>query len=442
MARFGFPSVLFLLAGGFALAQGPPEPGVVHPPIPCATHPAHSFALYLPSRFTPQRSWPVVFCFHPGGSGEVPVRLLAEAADRHGFIVMGSHDSRNGPWEAVRKAGEVLWEEASARFPVAEGGNLALGFSGGARAALFLALSHPGRFAGTISAGAFDAERRTVPRNAGLSFFLLTGNRDFNRFEMTSRAREEARRGNRPYLRTFEGGHRWPEAGLLAEGLAFFAAEGDRPAGPQVLSWTSDPLRMARSLEEGGRLLEAWREYEAVARLYPGAPAASEALAARDRLSSRPEVALSLERESRFERFWERIKGARSPEDLLWVARRLAALRDGGGADGEAASDLLELEALSLEQAGLALLAARRYEQAAECLGLAASVQPANGRLPYNAACALARAGRLREALDHLERAVAAGFRDRALCEKDPDLSSLRNLETFRLLLDRMAPGP
>jgi tetratricopeptide (TPR) repeat protein len=442
MGRIRLAAGLCLLAGGFVLAQAPPEPGVVHPRIPCRADPAFSFALFLPSAFTPERPWPVVFCFHPGGDGEVPVRLLAEAAERRGFIVIGSNDSRNGPWEMVRKAGEVLWKEAALRFPVAEHGNLAMGFSGGARAALYLALSHPGRFAGTLSAGAFDAERRRAPRNAGLSFFLVVGDRDFNRFEMTWWAGEEARRGNRPFLRIFEGGHRWPEAGLLAEGLAFFASEGDRHDGPEVLSWTLDRFRRARRLEEGGRLLEAWREYEALVRLFPEAPGAGEARTARDRLAALPEVSLARERQSRFEKLWERIKEARDPKDLLSVGKTLTALRDGGGADGEAASDLLELEGLSLEQAGLHLLAARRYEEAAQCLTLAASVQPANGRLHYNSACALARTGRREAALASMERAVAAGFRNRTLCEKDPDLESLRKLEAFRRLLDRMGPAP
>ncbi|MGC8762718.1 MAG: TPR end-of-group domain-containing protein [Acidobacteriota bacterium] len=93
-------------------------------------------------------------------------------------------------------------------------------------------------------------------------------------------------------------------------------------------------------------------------------------------------------------------------------------------------------------RAGVYSLGARRYEDAAQCLTLAASVHPANGRLHYNAACALARAGHREAALASLEKAVAAGFRDRALFEKDPDLDALRKLEAFRLLLERLSPAP
>lgn len=431
----------FLLVLSLSAAGEEPARGVVHPRLPCTTAPGYSFSLYLPGGYDPSRPWPVVFCFHPAGSGDVPVRLVAEAAERHGFIVVGSHDSRNGPWESARKAGEVLWKEALERFPVAREGNLALGFSGGARAALYLALSHRERFAGTLSAGAFDAEHRSVPRNAGLSFFLLVGDRDFNRFEMTKRAQEEARRGNRPFLRTFPGGHRWPEAALLAEGFDFFAAEAGRPEGSATKGWIGGRLERARSLEAEGRLVEAWREYEALSRLYPQDALTGEARAGRDRLGVSPGVAEALRREDRFEGLWERMKEARDPHGLLSVARELASLRESGGPDGEAAADLLELEALSLEQAGLVLLGARRYEEAAQCLTLAASVQPGSARLHYNAACALARTGRQREALAFLEKAVALGFRDRTLAERDADLSSLRKMEAFEALLERMAPG-
>jgi hypothetical protein len=53
----------------------------------------------------------------------------------------------------------------------------------------------------------------------------------------------------------------------------------------------------------------------------------------------------------------------------------------------------------------------------------------------FNAARALARAGRVEEALDRLEKAAAAGFATRARLEGDEDLASLRGQPRFQALL-------
>jgi tetratricopeptide (TPR) repeat protein len=56
----------------------------------------------------------------------------------------------------------------------------------------------------------------------------------------------------------------------------------------------------------------------------------------------------------------------------------------------------------------------------------------------YNVACAYALLGQKDRALDALERAVAAGFRNRRLVERDEDLTSLRGDERFRKILERL----
>jgi dienelactone hydrolase len=57
----------------------------------------------------------------------------------------------------------------------------------------------------------------------------------------------------------------------------------------------------------------------------------------------------------------------------------------------------------------------------------------------YNVACAYALLGRPDRALDALDRAVASGFRNRALAERDEDLASIRGDERFRRILARIA---
>src|SRR5690348_17102495 len=59
---------------------------------------SQSYALYLPSNYTPDRKWPILYAFDPGAHGRAPVERFKEAAEKYGWIVVGSNNSRNGPW--------------------------------------------------------------------------------------------------------------------------------------------------------------------------------------------------------------------------------------------------------------------------------------------------------------------------------------------------------
>ncbi|HEX8290578.1 MAG TPA: hypothetical protein VF570_02405, partial [Pyrinomonadaceae bacterium] len=100
--------------------------------------PSQTYALYLPSNYTPARRWPIVYCFDPAARGALPARLFAEAAERFGWVVAGSNNSRNGPVKASLDAAAAMAEDAEARLSLDRGRVYTAGFSGGARQAVLL----------------------------------------------------------------------------------------------------------------------------------------------------------------------------------------------------------------------------------------------------------------------------------------------------------------
>lgn len=48
--------------------------------VSCAQSPTQSYAVYLPSSYTPARSWPILYAFDPGARGPLPVTRFHEAA--------------------------------------------------------------------------------------------------------------------------------------------------------------------------------------------------------------------------------------------------------------------------------------------------------------------------------------------------------------------------
>ncbi|MCM3877164.1 MAG: hypothetical protein NEA02_12190, partial [Thermoanaerobaculia bacterium] len=112
------------------------------------------------------------------------------------------------------------------------------------------------------------------------------------------------------------------------------------------------------------------------------------------------------------------------------------AARSAKAEGNEAASALRRFERLSADaskngarwyEAGKELLDAERLEQSEKAFRMAASLGYRVGASTYNAACALARAGKVPQALDTLDAALEAGFDDPSLIERDDDLDALRD---------------
>jgi len=115
------------------------EPGKLIERVVCAKNPEQSYALYLPSNYSPSHSWPIIFAFDPGARGKIPVESMKEAAERHGFIVAGSNNSKNGTWKIEFDAADAMVRDAQERFSVDLKRIYFAGFSGGARVASQLA---------------------------------------------------------------------------------------------------------------------------------------------------------------------------------------------------------------------------------------------------------------------------------------------------------------
>lgn len=60
----------------------------------------------------------------------------------------------------------------------------------------------------------------------------------------------------------------------------------------------------------------------------------------------------------------------------------------------------------------------------------------------FKLGCALARLGRVDEAISAIGQAIEEGYRDRSRAEAEEDLAEIRDDARFRILLNRMAPPP
>ncbi|MCU0276069.1 MAG: hypothetical protein MUF02_04320 [Acidobacteria bacterium] len=211
-------ALLLMLA---AAARADLPRGQVIDPVLSLADPAQSYALYLPCRYDEGRDWPILFCFDPRGRGAVPVGLFKAAAERFGWIVAGSNNSRNGPWETILAAARVLWRDTHARLRIDDRRIYAAGFSGGARVASGLARMLSIRPAGVIGCGGGLPEWLEPGDVAAIPWFGLVGMSDFNFPEMQELAGRLRQQGTACRLRVFQGRHEWPPASLIGEAVAW-----------------------------------------------------------------------------------------------------------------------------------------------------------------------------------------------------------------------------
>jgi predicted esterase len=216
-------AIAILLARAIPCAGADLPTGQIIDRVACATDASQSYALYLPRAYAPDRSWPVIFAFDPGARGRTPVERYQAAADRYGFIVVGSNNSRNGSSE-IGKAVDAMTNDVMSRFAVDPRRVYVAGMSGGARVAFSVALGSNGHVAGIVASSAGypdDKLRKTLP----FPVFATAGTEDFNRLEM----RRLDRALTSPHrLAIFDGGHVWLPSEVATEAVGWLELQAMR----------------------------------------------------------------------------------------------------------------------------------------------------------------------------------------------------------------------
>src|SRR5215467_3817894 len=208
----GLGLILLLFAARTALAEDF-VPGQISDNVQCRKDASQHYALYVPSYFTPPRRWPVILGFDAGARGRTFVERYQAAAEKYGYILAGSNNSRNGPWNNILDAAAAMTGDVNSRFPVDPKRTYTAGMSGGARAAMLLALGSD-TIAGVFASSAgFPNEFHDSVR---FPVFGSAGSDDFNHYEMD----QLDRKLKSPHrIEVFVGTHEWLTVEIAMEGV-------------------------------------------------------------------------------------------------------------------------------------------------------------------------------------------------------------------------------
>ncbi len=296
-----------------ALAQEPDglERGKVIPRVVSLTDSQHSYALYLPSAYTASRKWPLIFAFDPGARGHVPVERFQEAAEKYGYIVMGSNNSRNGPVKVEFEAMRAMNSDARRRFAADETRLYTTGFSGAARVACRMGLLLKGISGAIIVGGGFPLGAKPSAEVA-FTLYGVAGEADLNFNEMLRLQRDFTALGLANRFVMLPGGHEWPSSEVLREAVEWMELQamhtGKRQRDPElVAALLTTRLAKAKTLEDSGDLVRAVRRYEEIARDFEGLADLRDVNSSVARLKALPQLGKALkDAEKREKRLEER----------------------------------------------------------------------------------------------------------------------------------------
>jgi hypothetical protein len=248
-------------AFNFVTAQG--IPGRVTDSVISKSDPAQSYALYIPAKGNLQ-ALPVIYFFDPHADGTLPVRKYKALADAYGFILVGSNNSKNGnDWPTTENIWRCLSDDTRGRLKLDVRRTYLCGFSGGAKAASYIAIRHPG-IAGVIAGGAGLPDGVTAG-DFSFSFTIIAGQGDMNLTELVGVNGELDKTRTPHRIIFFDGKHEWSPVntmGLAFDGLRFDAMKSSLVPKDNAFinAYIAGSKKKLRAYDLSDRLIKAAQE--------------------------------------------------------------------------------------------------------------------------------------------------------------------------------------
>ncbi|HEY6188230.1 MAG TPA: tetratricopeptide repeat protein [Pyrinomonadaceae bacterium] len=459
-------AILFLLLASAArgFAQGELAKGKIIEKVVCQQVAGQSYALYLPSGYTPEKHWPILYAFAPDARGQVPVERFQEAAEKYGWIVAGSLNSENGSMKQSMDAVKAMWDDTHARFRIDDKRVYTTGFSGGARVAAWVAYLCDGCVAGVIGHGAGFHQQITPTSSTPASsinfiFYGAVGTDDFNFGELRN-LDEVLTTIKIPHrVTTFAGGHMWAPKEVCMRAVEWMEVQaikaGKREKSEALLDelWKS-ALATARRAEDEGRVYDAYLAYTALVEDFRGLRDTAEFDTKSARMKDTPDVSRAIKEDRDQIKQQQRLEGElrgyqEKRRDLEQRAQAVADFRrvlENLRKKARSAEDSFERRvarrtlhgvfAFYFESAMSIISTGKNYPAAVFNLEAASEMAENNPNIIYELASAYALNGDKKKALETLRRAVEKGFKDSTQITENAALAPLRKEPEYQKILE------
>lgn len=441
-----------------------PAKGTAIPKIECRAEPQQSYALYLPSSYVSSRKWPILFAFDPGARGRIPVELFAEAAEKFGYIVVGSNNSRNGPMKPILAAANAMFQDTQRRFTLDEHRFYAAGFSGGGGVAISLACGSSGLIAGVIGCSCPFPEELRNTKSVPFVFFGTAGIEDFNFPALRQLDRLLKQWDASSRMVVFQGGHEWLPKDMTFEALEWMELQAMK-SGTRIQDLAlierayQTYLEKASTHERSGDIYQAYLDYQSTVYTFQGLRDVSAWRQRTAQLKETKSVKESLKKENdltiqqqrlmeEFGRQMLRLGNSDTKGDAFASLQRTIALQRMAASSNKPRDETIVAKRFLMEayvavySEATQVMERKEYGLAIPQLTVQTLIKPESNLPWYHLACAYAMTGDRKKSLSALREAVEKGFEDVEALRNTPELEGLSSLPEFQRILGEMARRP
>ncbi len=435
----------------------PLKKGIVIDSVICADDSSQIYAVYLPTHYDTNKKWPVIYFFDPHGVGNLPVLLYKDLAEKYGFILAGTYNSKNGQqWESSEKAAEAFMKDTWIRLSIDNNRLYTFGFSGGAKVASMVAIADGG-VAGVVACGGGFPEEHP-PLKQPFSFISFVGDKDFNNVTVKQLDKLLDSTNLAHQLIVYNGKHQWPPVSVAEQAFQWLDADAMR------MKTMPKNDSLIKTMHEGF-LKEAadWHKKRDIVQEYYTYKKLLNFLRDLDDLGKYAATVQELENSDALQKYFkdEEIFEAQEAQEILefrahmskmdqaWWDNKIAIMKKRIQKDTTSPAALqtqrmLGYLSLVMYMGANGELNSGNYPAASYFNGLYASVDPKNPEHCYIEA-SLYMTGRTPspgKALEELHEAVKLGFTDSKRLEDDGRFTGLHSMPEYKTLLKEMAAKP
>jgi hypothetical protein len=474
--------VLFAATAAFA-QQAPANfdeqaaKGTVVANVVSPNDPSQSYALYLPSHYSRDRAWPIIYAFDPFARGKTAVEVFKDAAEKYGYIVVGSNNSKNGPGAAQLAAAQTVWLDTHRRFAIDKDRTYTTGLSGGARVATTFALyCATCNVAGVIAVGAGypTIQSRTPPANERFLYYGIVGDADLNYPELMLLRRKKDQAGEQFSFRVYPGPHQWAPPEIATEAVEWLELKamqaGKEKTNPEFVRRMFEKIQVEAA--EAGQRGDTLNQYFALRSLVEDFKGLEDATVFQGQLAEmKNSKALknaqrSLDHEVEEQSALTSTVGSElaqigaGPEAQLTAGGQVSTADAQAGLGRHIATVMSDLRRRAKSSSGDHLVYARAYSQlliqgmeagidalregrvatATAYFELMTEAAPDQAWPPLALAEAQVRAGNKKAALKALELSIQHGLKHAQSLTQDPELQPLASDPAFQRMVQSLNP--
>jgi dienelactone hydrolase len=418
--------------------------------IICKSDQSQSYAAYAPE-IASRMALPVIYFFDPHGNGALPLSKYKILADRYGFILIGSNNSKNGnDWSTTEYIWKHLFEDTKQRFKINGDQLYTCGFSGGAKVASYLALKY--RIVKGVIANGAGLPDGSPAGNFDFSFTAVAGDGDMNLTELLALNKDLDKTKTRHRLIVFDGKHEWiPQNGMnqAFAGLRIDAMEQSLipKDGSFLNKYIGNSKKRIDSLYKLNQLVKAGQECLFTIRVLEGV-AKDQIAWFQDKLSvlehnkmyqhELETQASLLQREEQTKT--EYMQHLQQNDMGYWVntIKDLQIKTNKKTAETGMYLRLLAYLSLAFYSISNHLINSNVNDAAAHYVELYKLADPSNSEAWYFSAILHARSGRNQAAENDLLKSVDAGFRDRVRMRQQAEFKNQSPAINFSLIENKM----